>query len=385
MSRLSNCSFAWPNFDEYAEEAGGLNNLVGVECSNEPDGQLYQLRLWGGPTSNSGLVHIWFNGTWGTVDASSFDWRSARVACRELGYANGRPVYNSAFGQSPDGLWLMPGSCNGSEARLVDCENSYLIQQEYHSQEYRFQDVGVVCNNDQEPEEGAVRLVGGPSPNRGQVEVFWSGTWGGLWNWDLRRIDLSVICRQLNFSGGGVFDQAMRGKESPGLVNTRFAPMWKTTFTCMGNETRLTQCPNNNGYWTSQLQLETGCDNCWPLLVVCSNDTLPPDGSLRLVRPINGTTGSLAAVLGNSLPNSSYGTLQVLRNSCWGLVSQDGFGWRDARVACRQLGFKSGRAVGGVSYDPGLDLKYWMRDVQCLGNETRLVDCEYEADDNTQG
>ncbi|KAG2435038.1 hypothetical protein HYH02_012035 [Chlamydomonas schloesseri] len=373
MSRLSNCSFTWPDLNEYMEDAGSYSRLAGVECSNETDGQPYQLRLWGGPTSNSGLLQVWFNGTWGTVFNDRFNWRSARVACRQLGYANGRPLYNSVFGQAPDLVWLVMGTCTGSESRLVDCEGSYFY--EYTNGRNHNLDVGVVCNNDPEPMEGAVRLVGGPTPNRGQVEIYLNGTWGGVCWDDSFRWEAAVICRQLNYSGGGWFDQPQPGRETPTWASKNFAPNWWTTYQCVGNETRLTQCPSVYGVVLAWY--DNYCRR--PLSVVCSTDTLPPEGSLRLVRPIGGTTGSLAAVWGSSLPNNSYGTLQVLRGSRWGLVSVDGFGWQEARVACRQLGFKSGRAVGGVTYDPGLGLPYWAINLGCVGNETRLVDCPHVA------
>ncbi|KAG2425980.1 hypothetical protein HXX76_013351 [Chlamydomonas incerta] len=364
MTSLANCSFAWPDLGQYLEEAGGFTQLAGVECRNETDGQQYQLRLWGGPTSNSGLLQVWFNGTWGTVVQNRFNWRAARVACRQLGYANGRPVYNNAFGQPPDLVWLNMGTCTGSEARLVDCDGAYFYPDSNHNQ----QDVGVVCNNGKyaaaagpvhpEPAEGALRLVGGPTPGRGQVEIFWNGTWGGVCWDDGFRWEAAVICRQLNYSGGGFFDQPTPGRA--------------------GSESRLTQCPTL--YGVALAWYDDYCSR--PLSVVCSTDTLPPEGSLRLVRPVGGATGSLPALYGSSssLPaNSSYGTLQLLRGSRWGLVAIDGFGWQEARVACRQLGFKTGRAVGGVSYDPGLSLAYWVADLRCAGSEARLVDCPHTA------
>ena len=55
---------------------------------------------------------------------------------------------------------------------------------------------------------GSVRLVGGPSPYEGRVEVFTDGQWGTIcdggddWN-DWIYQDAQVICRQLGFTTAG--------------------------------------------------------------------------------------------------------------------------------------------------------------------------------------
>ena len=85
----------------------------------------------------------------------------------------------------------------------------------------------------------------------------------------------------------------------------------------------------------------------------------PRDGSLRLT--------------GGSTPGS--GRLEVWHEGAWGSICQDNFGWRDARVACRELGYVSGRAVYWAAYGGGYNKPVWLTDVACFGNESRLVDC----------
>ena len=63
----------------------------------------------------------------------------------------------------------------------------------------------------------------------------------------------------------------------------------------------------------------------------------PTGQSIRLVTKIERTSPSLTA-----------GRLEILYNSQWGTVCNNGFGYAEARVACRQLGFSSYLTYGTV-------------------------------------
>ena len=76
---------------------------------------------------------------------------------------------------------------------------------------------------------------------------------------------------------------------------------------------------------------------------------------------------------GDNRPHNA-GRLEIYYNNTWGTVCDDGFGNRDARVACYMLGF--GRLGSFVRnyYGTGSG-QIWLDDVQCTGNELSLAAC----------
>ena len=65
-----------------------------------------------------------------------------------------------------------------------------------------------------------------------------------------------------------------------------------------------------------------------------------------------------------------------------GTICDDSWDLKDAEVLCRQLGFDealeayiNGEGVG--------DNRFFMDDVNCVGNETNLLGCEYLGWDNS--
>ena len=73
---------------------------------------------------------------------------------------------------------------------------------------------------------------------------------------------------------------------------------------------------------------------------------------------------------------TTQGRVEICNNNIWGTVCDDAWGTPDAQVACRQLGFSTTGAtaltLGAVPDGTG---QIWLDDVNCLGTETRLIDC----------
>ncbi|XP_022245475.1 galectin-3-binding protein A-like [Limulus polyphemus] len=83
--------------------------------------------------------------------------------------------------------------------------------------------------------EGEIRLVGGSTPNQGNVEIYHMGKWGSICDdeWDQREGD--IVCRSLGYLGAEkVTDNAMFG-QGRSLI-------WIDNLYCSGNEERLQDC-----------------------------------------------------------------------------------------------------------------------------------------------
>ena len=70
------------------------------------------------------------------------------------------------------------------------------------------------------------------------------------------------------------------------------------------------------------------------------------------------------------------GRVMILYAGVWGAICNDLFNLSAANVVCRQLGYPG--AVRVASYGLGSS-QIWLDDVQCIGNETSIVDCSHNG------
>ena len=78
-------------------------------------------------------------------------------------------------------------------------------------------------------------------------------------------------------------------------------------------------------------------------------------------------------------PSSANGTgrVEVFYNGEWGTICDDGWDIRDARVACRQLGYPDAvRFLPGSQYSSGSGC-IWLAHIACTGKEQNLANCSH--------
>ncbi|XP_072166905.1 scavenger receptor cysteine-rich domain superfamily protein-like [Diadema setosum] len=114
---------------------------VAVDCTEERQGAL---RLADGSGSYEGRVEIFYDSQWGTVCDDDWDILDASVVCKQLGFSAATDAFRLAFfgGGSPtQPIYLDNVHCDGTEAKLADCEhNGWYIDNCLH-----FEDAGVRC------------------------------------------------------------------------------------------------------------------------------------------------------------------------------------------------------------------------------------------------
>ena len=212
---------------EIGESATGTAPDIG--CSM--DGLL---RLVGGAVPGEGRLEIQFNDEWGTVCDDAFGTEEATVACRQLGFESGVPVFGSAFGRGEGQIWLDNVICVGNEDRLEDCRNQGIG---VHNCSH-FEDVGVRCSGPVQT-TGDVRLQDGTGPGNGRLEVLLeSGEWGTVCDDRFDDVDAGVACRELGFSDG-TFQPISRTSIPRGVGAIALDDLG-----CLGTEARLFDCPH---------------------------------------------------------------------------------------------------------------------------------------------
>ncbi|XP_022110413.1 uncharacterized protein LOC110989982 isoform X2 [Acanthaster planci] len=291
-----------------------------------------ELRLVGGSTRNEGRLEIFLNGTWGTVCGDHWDLRDAQVACRQLGFPGVTDaVATGSYGNGTGPIYLDDLMCTGRESNLESCIHSGIgVNNCNHAQ-----DVAIACSL-------AVRLADGSSSNEGRVEVYSNSVWGTICDdyWDLN--DAAVICRELGRGG------ALRALTGAVFGGGYGLDILLDNVECTGDEETVFSCSHNG----------VGIHNCRHY-----EDAGVRCGEIRLV--------------GGDTHNE--GRLEIFTNGQWGTVCDDSWGFQDAQVACRQLGFPGAiRAAEGGLFGVGTGPIH-LDDVSCTGLENNLTSCPHRG------
>ncbi|XP_028411843.1 deleted in malignant brain tumors 1 protein-like [Dendronephthya gigantea] len=332
-----------------------------------------KMRLQGSVSKNrTGRVEVFFNGQWGTICDDEWDFKDARVVCRQLGYQDAVRALHG--GQVPHGsgrIWLDEVGCKGMEQKLIRCSHlGWGVHDCSHDE-----DAGVECFSPEEPYwknsrrvvttnlhlrgnktvnmsnankkiSNKTRIQGSVSKNgTGRVEVFFNGQWGTICDdgWDFK--DARVVCRQLGYQDAV---RALHG----GKVPHGSGRIWLDEVDCQGMEQNLISCSHNG--WG-----EHDCRHSEDAGVECSS-TGKAYKTLRLQGPLS---------------KNGIGRVEVFFNGQWGTICDNAWDFNDARVVCRQLGYQNTvKALQGGQVPPGSG-RIWLNWVQCKGMEQNLTSC----------
>ncbi|XP_072497749.1 antigen WC1.1-like [Notamacropus eugenii] len=231
-SHLGECpSLHWGRHDcRHKEDAGVL-------CSESLD-----LRLVSEDHKCSGLLEVFYNGTWGSVCSNSMEYSTVSVICRHL--SCGSKGHIETLSSPPKSLqtrWIDRINCRGQESSLWHCPSQSWDQNSCQQGEEAL----ITCEGRKVidcPTSGPctdkdkLRLIGGKTSCSGRVEIWHNGSWGTVCDdsWDLA--DANVVCQQL--SCGSALADLEWPAFSPGN-----GTIWLDDVQCKGKESSLWDCP----------------------------------------------------------------------------------------------------------------------------------------------
>ncbi len=253
-------------------------------------------------------------------------------------------------------------------------------------------------------QNGDVRLVNGPSSNKGRVEVYYDGEWGTICDdrWHFR--DGDTICKQLGYEyAENVYFSAKYGEGT--------GPIWIDEISCQSYSQSILECEHDG--WG-----EHDCKHREDASVDCKRKVpvKPKELPIRLSCPEVSSCGSCQVCAQKTFPNSNdcevqsavEGIVEAYYNDEWHPVSSDGWDMSSANVVCGELGYPLAMSIPtmeelwcnwntlesscfGSGMDPNLledcqsDAQFrtrmrsaWIRELECSGMESRLLDCYFK-------
>ena len=212
--------------------------------------------------------------------------------------------------------------------------------------------------------------------NEGRLEIYHNRRWGTVCgkNFDIR--DANVACRQLGYSRAMSYRPNKRNGRSRG-------PIYLDRLQCRGTEPSLFHC----GHRAIGIH---SCNHNQDVSVVCYHS-----GSVNMCdRRFTGNYRSkwimhcpslytvhllivcLHKAKYNHRTRQICGGVLVKYARKYGTICNDNADVRDARVICRQLGYKgAGRAYTCGTRCGGAGRPIWLNNLHCRGSESLITQC----------
>ncbi|VDI02394.1 Hypothetical predicted protein [Mytilus galloprovincialis] len=296
------------------------------------------IRLVGGSSRLQGRLEIFDRGIWGTVCNDGFDYNDASVVCRQLGSSSWTNVKFYTSGDGMGQISLTDLACFGNESALINCghSSSTFINCDHDK------DVGVWCFD---ATEGDLRLNGGT--DYGILEIYHSNSWGSICDDGFTKDNAIVACRQMKLrSTHAEFYTAGNGV---GMI-------WLDDVICTKTSDGIDMCRHRG--WGMH-----DCSHGEDVGVRCIGGYEIFQGDLRLV--------------GGSSPRD--GRLELFYNYQWRTICHDHFDVVDARVACRQLRYRTDAVEIYTATGASSNAKIWIGDFNCYSSDTRLINCRLQS------
>nr|CAB3263473.1 lysyl oxidase homolog 3 [Phallusia mammillata] len=336
-----------------------------------------KVRLMGGDEPTDGRVEVFHNGEWGTICDDDWNIDSASVVCRMVGYDGALEyVHSGKFGPGEGNIWMDSVLCTGEEDNISDCPFNGWGEHDCSHHE----DAGVRCNSR--------RIYGAKSsvssgeldflrlkPPRGQrrrilqthgfVEILYQNKWRKICTDEWDKNVATVVCGQLGFPTAapihGLKKYMAKARKRHNYV--------LSNVTCYGDENSLKRC----SYVVHNADKHNLCEGSGPLAIKCLSPRYSSSGHSRRRKKFSGNLRLKAGA------SEGEGRLEIKMSGRWGTICHRSFDLRAANVACRELGFGSAKRVLIDSYFGQGQSAVWLSGVQCIGNETSLLNCEHSV------
>uniref|UniRef100_A0A8B9HS81 Lysyl oxidase homolog n=1 Tax=Astyanax mexicanus TaxID=7994 RepID=A0A8B9HS81_ASTMX len=304
-----------------------------------------------------GVVEVKYKDSWVQVCDNGWTPKNSRVVCGMMGFPHERKVnknfYKLYAERQKNYYFVHSVACLGTEVHLAACPLEF---NQGNATETCAGGMPAAVSCVPGPEyaqnramkkklktSSTVRLKGGARPGEGRVEVLKGSEWGTVCDdrWNLQAA--SVVCREMGYGSAKL---ALTGAR----MGQGIGPIHMNEVQCTGHERSLLNCNFKN------ITAED-CKHTEDAAVRCN---VPYMGYEKTVRITGGRSGFEGRV--EMLRSSANGT------QYWGLICGEGWGTKEAMVACKQLGLGYSnhglqvRLVGGrAEYEGRVEVRVGQR------------------------